>query len=120
MAGPNAAGKVIEVRFYELSSGSEPVREWLRGLPREERRKIGEDLKDIEFNWPVGMPTCEKVAPGLWASRTKLRDKREARVFFCLQGRLAILVHSTIKKDRKIRKTDKELALRRAKEVCSR
>jgi hypothetical protein len=28
------------------------VREWLKGLEREDRKVIGEDIKDVEFSWP--------------------------------------------------------------------
>jgi len=32
------------------------VREWLKGLEAEDRKLIGEDIKDVEFSWPIGMP----------------------------------------------------------------
>ena len=32
-----------------------PVREWLKALPVEDRKIIGEDIKDVEFSWPIGM-----------------------------------------------------------------
>jgi hypothetical protein len=28
------------------------VREWLKGLEPEDRKAIGEDIKDVEFSWP--------------------------------------------------------------------
>jgi hypothetical protein len=36
--------------------GREPVREWLKELEPEDRKAIGEDIKDVEFSWPIGMP----------------------------------------------------------------
>jgi hypothetical protein len=50
--------KRLPAVFYALPSGREPVREWLRALDRADRKIIGEDIKDVEFSWPVGMPLC--------------------------------------------------------------
>jgi hypothetical protein len=35
----------LQVFFYRTSGGAEPVREWLKTLPTEERKIIGDDLK---------------------------------------------------------------------------
>jgi phage-related protein len=35
---------VLTVVFYHAKSGNEPVREWLKDLSREDKRKIGEDI----------------------------------------------------------------------------
>jgi hypothetical protein len=35
----------LRVLFFRTSAGNEPVREWLKSLPEDERRIIGEDLK---------------------------------------------------------------------------
>ena len=50
--------KRLPAAFYQLASGREPVREWLKLLPDEDRRVVGEDIKDVEFSWPIGMPLC--------------------------------------------------------------
>ena len=46
--------KRLPARFFRSENGKEPVREWLRRLPPEDRRIIGEDIKDVEFSWPIG------------------------------------------------------------------
>ena len=46
--------KTVVARFYRLASSREPVREWLAGLPREDRRLIGRDAMRVEFGWPCG------------------------------------------------------------------
>ena len=48
--------KRIEAFFFVTTMGREPVREWLFGLDRSDRREIGRDLMTLEFGWPVGMP----------------------------------------------------------------
>ena len=39
----------LDAVFFRSESGSEPVREWLKGLPKNERKVIGEDIAYIEF-----------------------------------------------------------------------
>ena len=48
--------KRLPARFYRSDAGREPVREWLKDLDLEDRKAIGEDVKDVEFSWPIGMP----------------------------------------------------------------
>ena len=38
--------KPVPVIFWSTENGYEPVREWLKGLPKDDRKKIGEDLED--------------------------------------------------------------------------
>jgi len=46
----------IPAFFFRTASWAEPVREWLKSLPSAERRAIGEDIKTVEWGWPLGMP----------------------------------------------------------------
>jgi hypothetical protein len=55
----------IPVVFYRTASGVEPVRDWLRGLPDDDRRTIGIDLATVQVGWPVGMPLCRSLGGGL-------------------------------------------------------
>ncbi len=32
------------------------MREWLKALVPEDRKAIAEDVTDVEFSWPIGMP----------------------------------------------------------------
>jgi hypothetical protein len=58
------------------------VREWLKGLEAEDRKVIGEDIKDVEFSWPIGMPLVGSLGRELWEVRSRLPRGRIARVFF--------------------------------------
>ncbi|HWR69172.1 MAG TPA: hypothetical protein VN416_09140 [Desulfomonilia bacterium] len=42
-------GSPLTVVFYRTLAGREPVREWLKGLPKEEKKLIGEDIKAVQF-----------------------------------------------------------------------
>ncbi len=60
----------LEVVFYRTSAGWEPVREWLKSLPKQDRRTIGIDLKFVQFGWPLGMPLVRKLEPGIGEVRS--------------------------------------------------
>ena len=60
----------IPLIFYRTGAGSEPVREWLKGLPEVERQAIGKDLLRAQWRWPVGMPLCRPLGNGMWEVRT--------------------------------------------------
>ena len=34
----------LDVRFFKTDTGNEPVREWLKSLPEDERKQIGADI----------------------------------------------------------------------------
>lgn len=38
----------LRVLFFKTTAGNEPVREWLKSLPLEERKIIGDDLKTAQ------------------------------------------------------------------------
>ena len=92
------------------------MREWLRALSREEKKIIGEDIKTVQFGWPLGMPLVRKLDTGLWEVRSTLHD-RIARVLFTVQNNLIILLHSFIKKSQKTSKQDLQLAKTRAEKL---
>jgi len=77
------AVKRLPAAFYQLPSSREPVREWLKALGPEDRKIIGEDIKDVEFSWPTGMPLVRSLGKGLWEVRSDLTQGRIARVVLC-------------------------------------
>jgi len=109
--------KRLPAAFYALSSGREPVRDWLRSLNREDRKIVGEDIKDVEFSWPIGMPLCRPFGDGLWEVRSALTQGRIARVLFCVRDSQMVLLHAFIKKTQKTPDADRRLALKRLKEI---
>ena len=108
----NGHEPILAVAFFRTETGREPVREWLKSLPREERRIIGEDLKTVQFGWPLGMPLVRKLDAKLWEVRSRLPG-RIARVMFTSAEGWMILLHGFIKKSRKTPMEDLELAKNR-------
>ena len=109
-------GKRVQAVFYRTEAGGEPVRNWLKGLPTEDRKRIGADIKTVEFGWPVGMPVCRSVGAGIYEVRSDLTQNRFARVLFYFDktGRM-VLLHGFIKKTRKTPEEDLDLARRNKK-----
>ena len=106
-------GKTVPAIFYCTEAGGEPVREWLRGLSPGDRKRIGEDVKTVEFGWPIGMPVCKPLGDGIYEVRTTLAQNRIARMLFHIdkKGRM-VLLHGFIKKTQKTPDEDLELARR--------
>ncbi len=107
--------KKIAVVFFANEAGAEPVRDWLKGLDKPDRVKIGEDIRTVEFGWPIGMPVCKPLGQGLYEVRTTLKN-RTARVLFGIVGGEMVLLHGFIKKSQVAPKDDLELARKRLKE----
>ena len=103
---------VLDVVFYQTPSGAEPVREWLKELPAHERQAIGEDIKAVQFRWPLGMPLVRKLTGKVWEVRTQL-PTRIARVLFTVKGKHMVLLHGFIKKTQATSAQDIELAQNR-------
>src|SRR4030043_1966704 len=90
----------LQFVFFSTHSGNEPVRELLKSLSADDKRIIGEDIKTVQFGWPIGMPVVRKIEPGLWEVRSSLKS-RIARVLFTVEGGYMVLLHGFIKKSQK-------------------
>jgi len=104
-----STGLRLEVVFYRTESGNEPVREWLQGLSKQDKKTIGGDIKTVQYGWPLGMPVVRKLDQGLWEVRSRL-DKRIARTLFTVHGDHMVLLHGFIKKSEKTPREDLQLA----------
>ena len=114
----NPKEKILKVYFFKNPSGTEPVREWLKLRTHEDKKAIGEDIKAVEFLWPVGYPQVVKLDKDLWEVRTDLQDGI-CRVFFTVWKRYMVLLHGIIKKSRKPPKQDLDIAKKRRNMVLA-
>ena len=108
--------KILPIRFFRTSAGREPVRDWLKELPAGEREAIGNDLRTLQFGWPIGMPLVRNLAGGIWEVRTRLPN-RNARVLFAMFEGEAVLLHGFMKKSQATPLQDLQLAQRRRREL---
>jgi phage-related protein len=107
-----ANAPILRVVFFRFESGSEPVREWLLGLRREDRKAVGRDVKTAQYGWPLGMPLIRKLDRGLWEVRSHIADGI-ARVVFTIDGDVMVLLHGFVKKSAKIPVADLRTARQR-------
>ncbi|NOX60856.1 MAG: type II toxin-antitoxin system RelE/ParE family toxin [Chloroflexi bacterium] len=104
---------ILRVVFFRTESGREPVREWLKSLPKNDRKIIGEDIKLVQYRWPLGMPLVRKLESDLWEIRVRLSSSRIARIFFSVYKGEMVLLHGFFKKTPKTPKQDLKLAQQR-------
>lgn len=107
-----------KVLFYRTRAGNEVVLDFIRQLPTEEKKVVGEDLQTVQLGFPVGPPLCRPLGDGLYEIRSSLPSKREFRlIFFSDRTRQVLLVvHALIKKSAKLPRTDLDLARKRREE----
>lgn len=98
--------------FFKTETGREPVREWLRKLPKHERKIIGMDIMTVQFRWPLGMPLVRNIGSGVHEIRSSLPN-RIARTLFFEHERELVLLHGFTKTTKKTPKQDRALALQR-------
>jgi phage-related protein len=106
----------LHVHFYRSHSGAEPVRDWLCELPKAARKAIGEDIKTVQFGWPLGMPLVRKMEKGLWEVRSHI-PSGIARALFTIAEEDMILLHGFVKKSPKTPADDLQVARQRMREV---
>ena len=85
-------------------------------MPAIDRKTIGEDIKTVQFGWPLGMPLVGHLGGDIWEVRVKL-ENRIARILFALDGKNMILLHGFIKKQQATPKPDLDLARERLKQL---
>jgi len=111
------ASRKTPLVFYRTAGGGEPVREWLKTLPPDDRREVGLDLMRAQWRWPVGMPLCRPMGQGPWEIHTNLPSNRIARVLIVLDAGVLVALHGFVKKTQKTPADDLALARKRLKEL---
>ena len=53
--------KRVPAVFYQTTLGAQPVREFIVGLSREDRRIIGNDIATVEYGWPDDIDIARKL-----------------------------------------------------------
>ena len=104
----------LKVVFFKMDTGNEPVREWLKELPREDCKTIGSDILTVQYAWPVGKPLVDNLGDGIWEVRSRLGN-RIARTLFVVVDEEIVLLHGFIKKQQKTPQDELDLAKKRKK-----
>lgn len=111
-------GSELAVRFYRSPAGNDPIREWLRAQEKEVRKAVGQDIRIVQTNWPIGMPLVRALGGGLWELRTNCRGNTY-RVMFAVEEGTMFLLHAFEKKTRATRAAHLHTARKRQKEGMS-
>lgn len=104
----------LTCRFFRTDAGNEPARDWLKALDAEVRKQIGEDIKTVQWKWPLGKPLVDGFGAGLYEVRST-HDRAEYRVLFCIDQGVMVLLLGLQKKSRRTPPADVALARRRQK-----
>lgn len=106
------------VLFYRTAAGNEIIMDWLRSFDKPDRAVLGEDLKTVQFGFPMGLPLCRSLGQGLWEVRSSLTGNREARMIFYhdSDAEALVVLHGFLKKSQKTPKGEIDTALRRKRE----
>lgn len=91
---------MLEIIFYKTKAGNEPVRDWLKDQDTDTKKTIGEDLKTVQFGWPLGMPLVRKLEDGIFEVRVTLA-RGIARILFFQSEQNLVVVEGFIKKSQK-------------------
>ncbi|HEY2328848.1 MAG TPA: type II toxin-antitoxin system RelE/ParE family toxin [Verrucomicrobiae bacterium] len=105
----------LNVVFYQTGAGNEPVRQWLKNLPSEERKTIGADILFVQYAWPVGKPLVDNLGDGVWEIRSQLANRIARTLFAVIDGEI-VLLHGFIKKQQRTPPDELALAKKRKNE----
>jgi phage-related protein len=112
------AERPLNVVFYQTSAGNEPVRQWLKNLPAEERKTIGADILSVQYAWPVGKPLVDNLGDGIWEIRSRLPNRIARTLFAVIDGEI-VLLHGFIKKQQRTPPDELALAKKRKNEYLN-
>ena len=93
---------ILTVVFFRDNTGKEPVREWLVGLGEEAKKKIGVEIKTVQYGWPANIPRNLvkklKRQKNLWEVRSNFKKgKQPTRILFTVKGNEMVILHGFFK-----------------------
>ena len=95
-----------------MTSGREPVRDWLRARSDADRKVLGEEIRTVQLGWPLGMPVVRKLEADLWEIGVQLASAT-ARLLFTVLHDEIVLLHAFMKKSQRTPGDDLALARQR-------
>lgn len=111
----------IDVVFYDLPDGKEPVREFLDSMDRKMRAKMLREIGLLAQNGPeLREPDSKNIGDGIFELRAKVGSDISRVLYFFFVGQRAVLTNGFIKKTSKTPREEKARALRYRKEYLSR
>jgi phage-related protein len=107
----------LKIVFFKTEADNEPVRKWLKDLPKEDCQAIGADILTVQYAWPVGKPLVDNLGDGIWEVRSRLGNRIARTLFAVVDGEI-VLLHGFIKKQQKTPADELDLAKKRKNYIC--
>jgi phage-related protein len=106
----------LKVTFYTTASGRSPVLDYIRDLSKPERARLLEALDQIErYGFDAVRVQFRQIEGKLWEIRVSAH-----RVFYVLiQQEEMVLLHAYKKQGQKLPLREREVAMKRMKELLS-
>lgn len=107
------------VSFYETERGKEVVLNFIDSFSKPDRDRIFEDIRTLQYNFPIGMPLSRYLTDKLWELRISTPSKCEVRLlyFFDKPSQCIVIAHGFVKKSAKIPKSELSIGLKRKRKI---
>ena len=103
----------IDVDFFEMPDGTEPVRVFLNSLDIKMRAKMYREIDLLVTNGPnLREPHSKHIDDGIFELRAKQSNDISRVLYFFFTGKKAVLTNGFVKKTLKTPKREIELAKR--------
>ena len=99
--------------FFRQERGDEPVRDFLRALPKAARIEAGAALTDLEELGPrLRRPGADYLRDGIYELRFN-SQRMQYRILYFFDGAEVVLTNAFVKKTNKVPREEIERAIRR-------
>ena len=112
-----------EIQFYETETGTTPVLDFIRSLPKSERVKVGHAIDDLEqLGTSLRMPHARPIVSqeDLFELRVTGEANRYRVFYFHYTGKVFVLLHAFVKKTQKTPDKEIKTAMARLKDYKER
>jgi len=111
----------FDVKFYDLSDGSKPARDFVLGLPPKMRTKVFRVIDMLETNGTdLREPYSKYLNDGIFELRAQVGSDISRVLYFFMVGKKAILTHGFVKKTQKTPPSEIDRAKKYRDEFLSR
>ena len=111
---------MVEVRHYTTHRGRCPVREFIEEMPQDAQYELLAILRRLEQGETLHMPlvrSLSSVAHGLWEMRIRDREGHHRIFYYAGVSGVIYLLHALRKKTRTILLRDRNLIMKRVREI---
>lgn len=106
----------LDAVFFKTEQGNEPSGNGCYHSPKPSGSPSAMTCSRCNTAGPSETPLVKSMGNGLWEVRCRLED-RIARVIFCVEGPVMVLLHGFIKKTQKTPKHELDLAMKRLNQL---